>query len=147
MAVVVRNRFNPSNCIEFLSKNRSHRLLAVAVDSADETILVKACDWPYTFFSPCVLGDAIWSDKYTSANCHWSSDGTLAVWEVQEVNEKNKRYEAAYDFREHRRIDLQRYAWNKQVCNEAISALIIERGGAEPNVIDIPALNSGLYHR
>lgn len=147
MAVVVRNRFNPSNCIEFSSKKGNHRLLAVAVDSADETILVKACDWPHTLFSPFVLGDVIWPEKYASANCHWSSDGTLAVWEVQEVNEKIKRYEAAYDFREHTSIDLQRYAWNKLGCNEAIAALIIERGGVEPSAIDIPTLNSGLYQR
>jgi hypothetical protein len=147
MAVFIRHQFNPPNHLNFSSTKGNYRLLAVAVDSADGTILVKACDWPHTFFSPFVLGDAIWPEKYASAKCHWSRDGTLAVWEVQEVNEKTKRYEAGYDFREHLRIDLEGHAWNTQACNEAIAALVVERGGVDPTAIDIPTLNSGLYQR
>ena len=63
------------------------------------------------------------------------------------MNEKTMRYEAAYDFREHLRIDLQGHAWNTQACNEAIAALVVERGGVDPTTIDIPTLNSGLYQR
>jgi hypothetical protein len=146
-AVVVARRFSPPNRLEIISTNGNHRLLAVAVDSAGGTILVKACDWPHTFFSPFILGDAAWPEKYVSATCCWSSDGSLAVWESQEVNDKSKLYEAAYDFRKHVSIDARRYAWNRHLCNEAIAALVAERGGLEPTVIDIPSLNSGLYQK
>lgn len=143
--VVVVCRFNPPNSLEFSSKEGNNQLLAVSVDSADGTILVKASDWPYTLFSPYVLGDADWSDKYISSNFFWSKDGTLLVWEVQERNERFKRYEAAYDFHEHSGIGLKKYIWNTQECNEAIAKLLRERGGSESYAIEIPALNSGLY--
>lgn len=147
MAVFVARRFNPPNSLEITSTNGNHRLIAVAVDSADGTILVKACDWPHTFCSPFVLGDTAWPEKYVSATCYWSKDGSLAVWKAQDVNDKTKMYKAAYDFREHRSIDAQRYAWNTHACNEAIAELIAERGGIESTAIDIPSLNSGLYQK
>ena len=147
IAVVMTRRFNPSNRFEFRSTKGNHRLFAVAVDSAEGTILVKACDWPHTFFSPFILGDATWPEKFTSANCLWSKDGTVAVWEVQAVNDKTKRYESAYDFREHHSIDPQRHAWSEQFCNETIAELVTKRGGVESPAIDIPSLNSGLYQK
>ncbi len=147
IAVVIACRFSPLNSLEIRSKNENHRLIMVAVDSADGTILVKACDWPHTFFSPFVLGDSAWPEKYVSATCYWSRDGSLAVWETQDVNDKGKIYEAAYDFREHLSIDAQRYAWNTHACNEAIAELVAERGGLESTAIDIPSLNSGMYQK
>lgn len=146
-AVVVACRFNPPNSLAITSKDENHRLLAVAVDSADGTILVKACDWPHTFFSPFVLGDSAWPEKHVSATYYWSRDGSLAVWEAQNVNDKTKIYKAAYDFREHLSIDAQRYTWNNHACNEAIAELIAERGGLESTAIDIPSLNSGMYQK
>jgi hypothetical protein len=147
MAFTVWFQFNPSNSLELTPAKATYRLIAVAIDSADGTVLVKACDWPHTLFSPFILGDASSPDKYTSAKCYWSNDGTLAVWEIQEGKEITKLYSAAYDFRHHVGIDLKEYNWNAQDCHEAIAALVTERGGVAPSAIDIPYPNSGLYEQ
>lgn len=147
MAVVIACRFSPPNRIELKPIKGSHRLFAVAINSADGTVLVNACDWPYTFFSPFVLGDAVSPEKHVSTSCRWSNDGTLVVWEVQDMSNNTIRYDTAYDFREHQSIDIQRHSWNAQVCHEAIAALVAERGGLQSLVIDIPSLNSGLYEK
>lgn len=124
-----------------------NRLFAVALDSADETILVQAADWPYTFFKPFTLGEANWPEKYLTSSYGWSKDGSLAVWYAQERDSDEVLFMAAYDYNKHKGIDLEKFHWDRMACNRTIFELLSSRGGRNSIPIEIPGPNSGLYQK
>lgn len=128
-----------------MSRGGLHRLFAVAYASVDVILSVKAADWPHTFVEPYVLGHDNWPEKYASSEFLWSADGSVVVWWVRGVSEKAKRYEAAYDYREHRGIGLRQHRWNTRECDDHIRTLVEERGGLKEPSVQVPSLNTGMY--
>ena len=143
VAVLCLN-FHPTRTYEIPG---SHRLFAQAIDSADETLHVKAGDWPHTFWQPFLLGDAAWPERYSVAQFFRSKDGSVVVLLAQDRKASAPLYVAAYDFKDHERFDSSNAQGGASSCNAAVIELIGERGGREESPIEIPPLNSGLYKR
>ncbi len=128
-----------------VSKNK--RLFAQAIESSDETIHVKASDWPYTFWKPFTLGDAEWRERYTTSQFFWSNDRTVVAFFAQEKSDVRPYYVSAYDYSAHEFFGGSTTSKSKENLNREIETLLNERGGRETSPIEIPGLNSGLYKR
>lgn len=138
--------FYPSSRYDLYEED-GKRLFSFLIDSADGTVLIKATDWPYTFFAPFTLGESNWPERYEVCKFHCSKDKSVAVFLSQQKGESAPSYSAAYDFREH--IAMQREAPSqlKESFSKKIETLLSERGGLEDAVIEIPAPNTGAYER
>jgi hypothetical protein len=123
----------------------SARLFAQGINSSDETIHVKAADWPHTFWKPFLLGDAEWRERYSEAQFFRSKDGTVAVFLAQEHKSPEPLYLAAYDYKTHERFEAGKMDGGASACHKRVGNLLDERGGREETPIEVPALNSGLY--
>ena len=143
-AAILYLNFHPSRTYEIPG---SHRLFAQAIDSADETVHVKAGDWPHTFWQPFLLGDAAWLERYRVAQFFRSKDGSVVAFFAQDLNVPEPLYVAAYDFKDHKRFDAGNAQGGEWSCNAAVIELMEQRGGREESPIEIPPLNSGLYKR
>lgn len=136
-AFIVFRNFYPDRIYSLPGKNR---IFAQAIDSADETVHLKAADWPYTFWAPFLLGDAFWPEKYVKAELYQSKDQTFVALRILAHNENEARYYSAYDFSNHK-------AFHGGVpdAHDAILQVMLQRGNCEDKPIEVPSLNSGLY--
>jgi len=140
-ALIYRN-FHPKRAYEIPGFGR---IFAEGINSADETIDVKAADWPYTFWKPFFLGDAEWRERYTRAQFFRSKDGSVVAFLAQEHNAIEAVYVSAYDFKTHEEFDAEKMDGGALSFHKKVSGLLDKRGGREETPIEIPGLNSGLY--
>jgi len=143
-AIVICLNFRPNRTYEI--PGPSH-LFAQAIDSADETLHVKAADWPYTFWQPFLLGDAAWPERYSVARFFRSKDGSVVALLAQERNALAPLYVTAYDFKNHKRFEAKNADGGALGNHTKVVELLGQRGGPEELPIEIPPLNSGLYEK
>jgi len=142
--IVIYLNFHPGRRCEI--PGPSH-LFAQAIDSADETLHVKAADWPYTFWQPFLLGDAAWPERYSVARFFRSKDGSVVAFLAQERNAPDPLYVTAYDFKNHNGFEAKNAGSGALDNHAKVVELLGQRGGPEELPIEIPPLNSGLYEK
>jgi hypothetical protein len=140
--IVVYQNFHPKRIYEIPGENR---IFAEAIDSADETIYVKAADWPRTFWKPFFLGDADWQERYAKTQYYLSNDGSVVALLVQEHNSPKSAYIAAYDFKTHEGFHADKMNGGIPACHQKVEELLGKRGDRKESPIEIPSLNSGIY--
>ncbi len=123
------------------------RLFSVLIDSADGKVLIKAADWPYTFFAPFTLGESNWPERDEVSKFHWSKDKSVAVFLAKQKGESAPIYSGAYDFQEHKGMERKASKELKEFFSKKIETLLSERGGLEDAAVEIPAPNTGAYER
>jgi hypothetical protein len=144
--VILATRFYPSRRVELPGPSgTSHRLFVKSVGSIDTSLSVYVSDWPYTFTRPLMIGEADWMEKYSFSEYYWSGDGSVVIFRTKETNSPATLNTAAYDYRNHRAINLKSLGWNKPKCDLLISELVKARGGRWPNVVGIPDIKSGHF--
>jgi len=98
----------------------------------DVTILLRASDWPRTFWQPVTLGELYWPEVQKSSNVVWSRDGTVVAF-LRHLNEDQAPlFSAAYDYMGHRLIETGYDLEVRVECDRRISELLDSRGGMGP---------------
>jgi len=130
-------RFHPFGVKVFTNPSKTHRVLAEVRGLDEVVVLIRASDWPYTFFEPRML-HAVTEGRGSVGNYYWTQDESAILCLVKTEDEQvSVHYIAAYDFRGHRILNLTTTG-SEGECDVEIEKLTKGRGGVGSLVVGLP---------
>jgi len=129
-------RFHPFGVKVLTNPSKTHRMLAEVRGLDEVVVLIRASDWPHTFFEPKMLS-AVTEGRGSPGNYYWTQDESAILYLKMENEQGSVHYIAAYDFREHRILNLATTG-SESECDVEIEKLTKERGGVGSLIVGLP---------
>lgn len=137
-AILIGNweyNYYPRNRVDIIHPYSNNRAFTRAYGFVDQSIVLCAADWPYTFFSPVLLGD-VYSEGYPTYAVYWSKDGAIIGLRIKRNNSEPELFVSAYDFNKHEMIQQTQFA-DMNDSNKHIDQIMIAHGGSGAAVTGI----------